>query len=348
MASVQNSGSSTAAGGTAVPTVTAGVTPGATTQVTTAAGVTGETTDVFTQLIAGMINASCAPAEPSSLPALQDMTTLEPGTDVTESSADDRDGEEGSEGEDGALAIAALLPGFACLAPPAPTTAGNTSTTRTETATNAVEGALLARRADVDVSQAAVEELSNDKADAANNKPADSSAPAAASTQNPAPSTQIHALIATHAAHAGHDPDVTPDPTLRSPLGTPAWKDELGTQLTWMATKGLESASLRLSPEHLGPLDIRISVREGEASVYFGATHPDTRSALEQSLPRLRELFAAQGLVLADAGVSRDAPRNAFKPPASSLGPRGVSDVPGETVVKSVTHARLGLVDTYV
>ncbi len=97
---------------------------------------------------------------------------------------------------------------------------------------------------------------------------------------------------------------------LRRQVGTPAWNDELGGQLTWMAAQGVQSASLRLSPDHLGPLEVHISVQNGNASVWFGATQLDTRAALEQALPRLREMFASQGLTLADSGVSREPPRN--------------------------------------
>src|SRR5262249_16901551 len=117
---------------------------------------------------------------------------------------------------------------------------------------------------------------------------------------------QLHAAAAAHARANG---DALPPAGLRSPVGTPAWRDELGAQLTWMANRGIESASFRLSPEHLGPLEVRIAVRDGDASVWFGANHADTRQALEQSLPRLRELFASQGLALADAGVFKEAPR---------------------------------------
>ena len=134
---------------------------------------------------------------------------------------------------------------------------------------------------------------------------------------------------------------------VRTPVGSPGWSDEIGTHLTMMAANGREAASLRLSPEHLGPLEIRISMKDGETSVVFGASNPDTRSALEQSLPRLREMFASQGLVLGDANVSRDAPRDSFRP-ANFSNARGSSDAGLDTDVKPVTLSRLGLVDTYV
>jgi len=135
---------------------------------------------------------------------------------------------------------------------------------------------------------------------------------------------------------------------LKSTVGSSGWNDELGGQLTWMATKGIESGSLRVSPEHLGPVEVQISVQNGDASVWFGASHPDTRAAIEQALPRLREMFASQGLTLTDSGVSRESPRNQSRnspPPAiASLAAVGSADV---SVSSTAARLSLGLVDTY-
>lgn len=130
-------------------------------------------------------------------------------------------------------------------------------------------------------------------------------------------------------------------------VGTPAWPDELGARLTLMAEKGNQAASLRLSPEHLGPLEVQISVQDGEASVWFGAANADTRAALEQALPRLRELFAAQGMSLAQTGVSQESPRD----PGQPVTTRGTAGMAGENteaeapVIAAAT--RRGLVDTW-
>jgi flagellar hook-length control protein FliK len=135
---------------------------------------------------------------------------------------------------------------------------------------------------------------------------------------------------------------------VRTPVGAQGWSDEIGTHLTMMAANGREAASLRLSPEHLGPLEVQISMKDGQANVVFGASNADTRSALEQSLPRLREMFAAQGLTLGNANVSRDAPRDSHRPTPQSQGSRGSSDASTDMSVKRVTLSRVGLVDTYV
>ena len=135
---------------------------------------------------------------------------------------------------------------------------------------------------------------------------------------------------------------------VRTPVGAQGWSEEIGTHLAIMATNGREAASLRLSPEHLGPLEIQISVKDGQANVVFGASNPETRNALEQSLPRLREMFAAQGLTLGNANVSRDPPRDSHKPSPFASGSRGSSDASADLSVKAVTLSRMGLVDTYV
>jgi len=135
---------------------------------------------------------------------------------------------------------------------------------------------------------------------------------------------------------------------VRTPVGAQGWGDEIGTHLAIMAANGREAASLRLSPEHLGPLEVQISMKDGQANVVFGAQNPETRNALEQSLPRLREMFAAQGLTLGNANVSRDAPRDSHKSTPFSNGSRGSSDASSDISVKRVTMSRVGLVDTYV
>jgi flagellar hook-length control protein FliK len=166
-----------------------------------------------------------------------------------------------------------------------------------------------------------------------------------AATTNPLASSVAHLGAASHFS-LQHTQTDTNTGELKSTLGSAAWTDELGGQLTWMTHRGLESGSLRVSPEHLGPVEVQISVQNGDASVWFGASHPDTRAALEQALPRLREMFANQGLTLTDSGVSRESPRqNRSSAPQSvaAVSAVGSSDVS----VSAAVRLSLGLVDTY-
>jgi flagellar hook-length control protein FliK len=148
------------------------------------------------------------------------------------------------------------------------------------------------------------------------------------------PQTQAATHVHTATTHPVHQP-----------VGSAAWADEIGTRVVMMTESGNHTASLKLSPEHLGPLEINITVRDDKASVWFGAAHADTRAAIENALPRLREMFEAQGLSLADAGVFREPPREqaVVKNNMTSTGQGEGSD----EVTTVTTHARLGLVDAY-
>jgi flagellar hook-length control protein FliK len=167
------------------------------------------------------------------------------------------------------------------------------------------------------------------------------------SVDNDSPTATTAAQTLAQLGAASHFSRDTNMAELKAPVGSPAWNEELGGHLTWMSHRGLESGSLRVSPEHLGPVEVQISVQNGDASVWFGASHPDTRAALEQALPRLREMFANQGLTLTDSGVSREPPRNQTRS-AASQNP-SVAAISGSSEVSTTTAVRasLGLIDTY-
>ena len=84
----------------------------------------------------------------------------------------------------------------------------------------------------------------------------------------------------------------------------PAWGEQIADRVVLMAGKQLRSAEIRLTPAELGPLRVQVSVDEGAANVTFHAQHSVTRDALEQALPRLREMLAENGLSLGQADVS--------------------------------------------
>lgn len=331
------SGGTAGSGPIALPPLV-GAQPGASPQTSGA-----QTTDAFMQLFAGMVNATTGNVA-TTVPTAQDLAAfgLDCGIELTSESTDtDSDDTDSDTDEADGLALAALLPGIVSVP-----ISSHGAAPRGGDGTSIDVAALAKASIPVDVSDASVEALLDDIADAASSAPAATTDASSADAQNAANTTShIHALLNSHAAAGA---DASPDALVQSPVGSPAWKDEIGAHLTWMAVNGKEAASLRLSPEHLGPLEISISVDDGKASVYFGAASADTRAALEQSLPRLRELFASQGMVLADAGVSRDAPRNQFKPASTPGGSRSSSDAGDEAAVKSVTLARAGLIDTYV
>jgi flagellar hook-length control protein FliK len=96
-----------------------------------------------------------------------------------------------------------------------------------------------------------------------------------------------------------------PSMELTQPFGSEQWEQELGSRLHWMADTRVGRAELRLNPPELGPLEVSLNVSNDEVSVSFQAQHAATREAVENALPRLREMMAQSGLNLADANVSQ-------------------------------------------
>jgi len=94
-------------------------------------------------------------------------------------------------------------------------------------------------------------------------------------------------------------------PVLTKPLTHPEWSKDLGNQIIWMNNKELSTAEIRMNPEHLGPISIRIDLTQDQASVQFTAQHAVVREALEASIPKLREMLGTQQLNLADVTVSQ-------------------------------------------
>ncbi|MBI2380939.1 MAG: flagellar hook-length control protein FliK [Gammaproteobacteria bacterium] len=110
--------------------------------------------------------------------------------------------------------------------------------------------------------------------------------------------------------------------TLSTPMGHARWNEAFSSQIVRMARQDMQQAQIQLDPVELGPIDIQLSMSGGELSVAFQAQHAATREALEQSLPRLREMLGEAGMQLGNVDVNGQSDRGqqrAFTPvPAES------------------------------
>jgi flagellar hook-length control protein FliK len=132
--------------------------------------------------------------------------------------------------------------------------------------------------------------------------------------------------------------------SLSTHVRDPRWVEELGNRLASMVRTGDSSASLQLSPADLGPLEVNVSVRDQQATVHFGAANAETRALLEASIPRLREMLAAQGFSLMDSSVSQGFARQTRHEAAGT--PR--VDAIGESPASAVQAIHIsGLLDLY-
>lgn len=89
------------------------------------------------------------------------------------------------------------------------------------------------------------------------------------------------------------------------PVSQPGWEDEVGGRVLWMVRHNVQAADIRMNPPHLGPIEVRLSLSNDQVSVAFHAHHALVRDALDNALPRLRDMLAENGFNLADADVNQ-------------------------------------------
>ncbi|MCP3699056.1 MAG: flagellar hook-length control protein FliK [Aliivibrio sp.] len=81
--------------------------------------------------------------------------------------------------------------------------------------------------------------------------------------------------------------------------------DEVAERINMMMAKNLKHVDIRLDPPEMGRMHIRLNMGADSAGVQFTVSNQQARDAIEQSLPRLREMFAQQGIQLADTSVQQ-------------------------------------------
>nr|MBX2858910.1 flagellar hook-length control protein FliK [Cellvibrionaceae bacterium] len=84
----------------------------------------------------------------------------------------------------------------------------------------------------------------------------------------------------------------------------PEWSNMVADRTALMFAQNVTSADLQLDPPELGPLQVKVSVNQDQASVVFMVSNAAVRDSLDQSVLRLKELLAQQGLDLVNVDVS--------------------------------------------
>lgn len=118
-------------------------------------------------------------------------------------------------------------------------------------------------------------------------------------------------------------------PAITKPLSHPEWNKDLGERIVWMSSKAIPSAEIRLNPQHLGPISVRVNVTDDQATVVFTAQHAAVRETIEASIPKLREMMSSQQLNLVEASVSQGATSDQGRSQAQSFS-QGFSDGRGQ------------------
>jgi flagellar hook-length control protein FliK len=148
---------------------------------------------------------------------------------------------------------------------------------------------------------------------------------------------------------------------LSARVGTEAWEHQVGQKVVYMVGSEEQTASLTLNPPDLGPLQVVLSVTNDQASVTFSANQEEVRQALENALPRLREMMSESGIALGNATVNTGMPdsgqgreqaaRNGggFSGNGRGRGDGGnvVEEAAPRTITRTAALGDRGMVDTF-
>ncbi|MDR3213187.1 MAG: flagellar hook-length control protein FliK [Azoarcus sp.] len=143
--------------------------------------------------------------------------------------------------------------------------------------------------------------------------------------------------------------------TVSAAAGQRAWAEEAGNKIMWMLGRAESRAELILTPPNLGKVEVSINLNGDQTTAQFVASSQAARDALEQAMPRLRELLAQAGIDLGNASVDTsaegqtrddDGARAAGRTPAGGEHDGGNDDA---TVVTSGNWVKLdnGLVNIF-
>ena len=159
------------------------------------------------------------------------------------------------------------------------------------------------------------------------------------------------AIAAAVAANSGSATYSIAHTAVAAPVGGPGFANELAQRVVLFAGQKVQRAEIAVTPPDLGPIGVAIEVRGQEATLAFVSSNYATRAAIEDALPRLREMFSAQGLQLAGTHVGSEPRRDPYRPNGEKsaasdnkrAGLPAVSTVPGAAI-----RRRLNLIDIEV
>ncbi|MFC0135040.1 hypothetical protein CR105_19075 [Massilia eurypsychrophila] len=145
-----------------------------------------------------------------------------------------------------------------------------------------------------------------------------------------------------------------PGERIAARVGTPGWDNQVGQKIVWMVAGKEQSATLTLNPPDMGPMQVVLSVTNDQATVSFTAAQPEVRQALENAMPKLREMMSENGISLGNASVSEGAQdQRQAQHGEKSRGQGGGNrfgdggDVAGTAEAPRATRGGTGLVDTF-
>ncbi len=122
--------------------------------------------------------------------------------------------------------------------------------------------------------------------------------------------------------------------------------EDIGDAVRWMADQKISHAHIKVTPNDLGTVEIRLRLDGDRVHADFSSAQAEVRQALENSLPRLRDMLGQHGFQLAHADVGQ----HHTSPSQGAASPHGESSADTEALTETPHTVRMtarGLVDAY-
>ena len=87
-------------------------------------------------------------------------------------------------------------------------------------------------------------------------------------------------------------------------MDRPGWEQSFTNNVSWMNSENVQTANIRISPAELGPIEIKMTVKQDQLTLNINAHHALTRETLENAMPRLKEVLANNGFNSVNVDVS--------------------------------------------
>ena len=127
----------------------------------------------------------------------------------------------------------------------------------------------------------------------------------------------------------------------------PGWQQAMSERVMWAANQQVQSATIQLDPPELGSLQVKLHIVHDQVTVSFTSPHANVRDAVEQSIPRLREMMAEQGLNLGESLVN-DQSSDQERQQREFFAEKGYESLSEQNVeVQENSNVGLSLVDYY-
>jgi len=172
-----------------------------------------------------------------------------------------------------------------------------------------------------------------------------------------APNAESVSPAAPSGAWLGNMPSTTQALNAAAPAAMPrafdqaAWSAALAQQVTASAVAATRETTVRIKPDGLGPIEVRVRIESQHVDVRFAIEHPVTVNMVREALPDLQRMLAQSGLSLGDAQVAQQnagSRGQATRGDGSSSRPNDDEPASIGAAVESRPRARVGLLDDFV